>query len=96
MESELYLDSPIHFQKIRSLGFNLEAEEHQAIRENLITSIDGSIMGVKTECVLPFLQDPEVRKFRYGLIKKSKVEIDVKDADSFYRLLAMCIPLSEY
>ena len=94
MEEEVYLNKVIHSNKIRK-GLDIFAEENAHILANLILSIDGAIVGVKTAAVIPHLMDPEIKKIRIGATLVSK-EFKIENENDLYRLLAVFVPLDFY
>jgi hypothetical protein len=94
MDEEVFIEGAIHSNKITP-GFDIFDEENKHVLENLIMTIEGSIIGVKSAVVLPHLQDPEVRKMRVGAVKMPS-KFKVENEDDLYRLLALMVPLDEY
>jgi hypothetical protein len=93
MDDQVFLDKAIHLNRFSGL-LSLESEEGAHILEQLVLTIDGSIVGVKRDAVQKFFSDAEVRAYRYG-IKKMPREFPVKNEEDFFRLLAILTPLSE-
>ena len=91
MEEEVFFDKPIHLNRF-ARTFDLEAEENSHVLENLLLSIEGSILGVKLSPIKRFFSDPEVRAYRYGT-KKIPKSFEIKTEDDFYRTLAILAPL---
>jgi hypothetical protein len=91
MEDEIFFSKPIHLNKF-SRCFDLEAEEHAHILENLFLSIDGSILGVKLAPIKKFFSEEGVRSVRYGT-KPMPKSFEVKTEEDFYRVLATLAPL---
>lgn len=94
MEEEIFFDKPIHLNRF-SRCFDLEAEENAHILENLLLSIDGSIMGAKIAPLKKFFSEESVRAVRFGKVSMPK-SFEVKNEEDFYRLLATLTPLTEY
>lgn len=94
MEDVLFLRHPIHFNKLKSYGLDLESEEWADVLKELTVSFEGSVLGVNREKVEHYFSDPEIRKFRFGYLTLPK-QMEIKNADDFYRLMAILIPLEE-
>jgi len=93
MEEEVFFEKSIHINRFTST-FDLEDEDNVHVLENLLISLDGSIMGVRSEMIKPYLNEPEVRSIRYG-IKPTPKKFEIKSEEDFYRTLAILTPLSE-
>jgi hypothetical protein len=91
MDDEIFFEKSIHLNRF-SRGFDLESEENAHILENLLLSIDGSILGVKTAAVKKYFSEESVRAIRYGN-KPIPKSFEVKTEDDFYRMLATLSPL---
>jgi hypothetical protein len=89
-----YFDMAIHPNKIKSLGFDIEKEENLSVKEYLVFGIEGSILGVKKNCVTSHLSNREVFKLRVELTKLAR-DYKIDNVDEFYRFMALNVPLDE-
>ena len=94
MEEEIYFDGSIHANRLKK-EFDIFAEENAHVLENLLVTVDGTICGVKTAVVMPYLEDPEIRKIRMGVSPMPK-RVKIENEDDLYKLLSLYVPLGTY
>lgn len=88
-----FLDGTVHLNRVKDL-IDLEAEENLDIMDNLILSIDDTVMAVKTAAIATHLADKEIKLMRMGW-KKMPERIEVNSKDDFYKILTLHVPISE-
>ena len=93
MEDEVFLDKPYHVNKFKHT-FDLEDEENSYLLDDLLISFDGSILGVKSAMIAPFLKEPGVENIRLGL-DPMPTKFEIKNEEDFFRTLAILTPISE-
>lgn len=80
------------FHKTKLTAYDLDAEENAEVKASLIFSLDGSIIGVKSDIIKSYLKLPDVKKYRSGnLITPNK--FPVTNADELYTMIAIFLPL---
>ena len=89
-----YFDRAIHPNKIKSLGFDIDKEENISVKEQLLFSVEGSILGVKKTAVASQLSNRDNFKIRVEITKLPR-DYKVDSIDEFYRFLSLNVPLSE-
>lgn len=97
----LYFESPLHMNHIRAAcdpdSFNSRSEEAQAAFKNLKVMGDGTVTGVKQECVKDILKNNEdVKNTRFkmaSLPHKRREKFVVKSEADLYTLLAYYVEL---
>ena len=94
MEDDIvFLGKPGHLNRFAD-DFDLETEERCHILDDLALSLDGAIIGVQRKRIEPFLEEPEIRKIRYGVIAMPK-NAKLENEEDFFRLMAILVPLEE-
>lgn len=94
MDTALWLDGSLNLQIFE--GADFDPSEHSEVLENLrVSKANGEILAVDRDKVLPFLEQDDVRKIRYGLKKMPKA-FTLNNEDDFWKIVALCIPLEEY
>lgn len=93
MEEEVFFEKAYHVNKFAK-DFNLESEENAHVLDELLITMEGSILGVKSRAIQPYLLEKEVRSIRMG-VKKMPKKFEVHSEEDFFRMLAILTPLSE-
>lgn len=84
-----WLETPIHRNNFKS-----ELFEDESIIENLKLSFDGSIMAVRRKLVEKDYEEQDVKMMALGYKQVPKT-LKVKDAESFYKFLALHVNLED-
>lgn len=94
LETALWLDGSLNLETFEDSAFN--PAEDKDVMENLKISIGvGTILAVNKDTIIPYLEDPEIRKIRIG-VKIMPKNFALATAADFWRIVALCIPLTEY
>jgi len=93
MDEDIFFDDMLHVNKFAG-GFDLNSEENKHIKDNLIISFEGTIVGVKRAAVQAHINSPDVRRIRLGLDRMPSKFV-IENEDEFYKLLAILTPLSQ-
>jgi len=78
----LFLDNPIHKN-----SFPKDIMGDEEVLDSIVTTFDGTIVGVDFDIVESFFNSEESKMIRLGMRKPPK-DFRVKDKESFYRYLS--------
>ena len=86
MEDISWLNTPVHTNHIK-------IEITDSMKDNLVVSFDGTILGVKTKAIESYLSEDEVKMVRVGFKKLSKDMMKYDSEDGLYRMLSYIVEL---
>lgn len=97
----LYFEKPLHMNHIKAAcdpdSFNSRSEEAEAAFKNLKIMGDGTVVGIKEECVMEILktnQDVKNTRFKMAYLPHERRErFKVKSEVDLYTLLAYYVEL---
>ena len=81
-----YFKRPVH-------KIYLKLDITDDIRENLMISVDGSVLGVSKDAVSKYMDDAELSMIRIGYKKYENGIESCLDSDSLYRYLSCIVEL---
>lgn len=94
MDELTFLDGHVHMNRVQKLLDNLSDDDREHILENIVTSIDDTIMAVRTTAIEDHLKDRDLRLMRMGW-KKVPEEMPVETKEDFYKILTLHVTIEE-